>query len=223
MGHRDTAQVLDQARLRGRRRRAAARTFGDAIGSAELVEAREPCRAPRRDDRVRRLRGRPLFAGHAAVAWPDEPHVVLWHAQTLLAPSSTATGAFALARRPQMTGVEALVVHGATGEVPDVAVAVELTGVARRRCGPRAVGGLQQRGRSRRRTDKLTRGGPGPPTSSVEDQTRHAGGAPRTRVSDGRRRGDSWCSSARRFSRMVVDGGLLAAGARQPDGLRSGR
>ena len=28
--------------------------------------------------------GRPLFAGHVSLPWPDEPHLVLWHAQTLL-------------------------------------------------------------------------------------------------------------------------------------------
>jgi helix-turn-helix protein len=28
--------------------------------------------------------GRPLFAAHAALAWPDEPHLELWHAATLL-------------------------------------------------------------------------------------------------------------------------------------------
>jgi hypothetical protein len=28
--------------------------------------------------------GRPLFAGHASIAWPEAPHMVLWHALTLL-------------------------------------------------------------------------------------------------------------------------------------------
>jgi hypothetical protein len=28
--------------------------------------------------------GRPLFAAHAALPWPDAPHLVLWHAATLL-------------------------------------------------------------------------------------------------------------------------------------------
>ena len=28
--------------------------------------------------------GRPLFAAHMQLPWPDEPHLVLWHAATLL-------------------------------------------------------------------------------------------------------------------------------------------
>ncbi|MGH9073204.1 MAG: SCO6745 family protein [Acidimicrobiales bacterium] len=28
--------------------------------------------------------GRPLFAGHASLPWPDDPHLALWHAATLL-------------------------------------------------------------------------------------------------------------------------------------------
>ena len=31
-----------------------------------------------------RPEGRALFAGHAQLGWPEEPHLVLWHAQTLL-------------------------------------------------------------------------------------------------------------------------------------------
>ncbi len=30
------------------------------------------------------LDGRPLFAAHASLPWPDENHLVLWHTQTLL-------------------------------------------------------------------------------------------------------------------------------------------
>jgi len=28
--------------------------------------------------------GRPLYAGHADLDWPDAPHLVMWHALTLL-------------------------------------------------------------------------------------------------------------------------------------------
>ena len=31
-----------------------------------------------------RIDGKVLFAAHAGLAWPTEPHLVLWHAQTLL-------------------------------------------------------------------------------------------------------------------------------------------
>ena len=31
-----------------------------------------------------RPEGRPLYAGHAALDWPDAPHLVMWHALSLL-------------------------------------------------------------------------------------------------------------------------------------------
>ena len=68
------------------------------------------------------LAGRPLFAGHAALDWPDEPHLVLWHAQTLLR-EYRGDGHVALLRADGLSnGIEALVVHAATGDVPDAAL-----------------------------------------------------------------------------------------------------
>ncbi len=65
--------------------------------------------------------GRPLFAGHAALAWPDEPHLVLWHAQTLLR-EFRGDGHIAELVTREITGLEALVLHAATGEVPKAAL-----------------------------------------------------------------------------------------------------
>jgi len=61
--------------------------------------------------------GRPLFAGHARLDWPDEPHLAVWHAQTLLREfrGDAHVGALML---EGLSGVEALVIHAATGEVP---------------------------------------------------------------------------------------------------------
>jgi hypothetical protein len=53
----------------------------------ETVESQEMAEAAalaREATTVLRLEGRPLYAGHASVAWPDAPHLVLFHAQTLL-------------------------------------------------------------------------------------------------------------------------------------------
>lgn len=61
--------------------------------------------------------GRPLFAGHAGLAWPDEDHLVLWHAQTLLR-EFRGDGHIATLVEAGLTGCEALVAHGATGDVP---------------------------------------------------------------------------------------------------------
>ena len=84
------------------------------IGRARRARGPCPhCGATACDD----LSGRPLFAGHAALPWPDEPHLVLWHAQTLLR-EYRGDGHVALLRADGLSGIEALVVHGATGDIP---------------------------------------------------------------------------------------------------------
>jgi hypothetical protein len=61
--------------------------------------------------------GRPLFAGHAALDWPDDPLLVLWHAQTLLR-EFRGDGHIAALTAEGVDAVEALILHAATGEVP---------------------------------------------------------------------------------------------------------
>lgn len=61
--------------------RAARRVFGAQIGDAALADAAVLARGAIEGVDVA---GRPLFAGHASLAWPDEPHLVLWHALTLM-------------------------------------------------------------------------------------------------------------------------------------------
>jgi hypothetical protein len=58
--------------------------------------------------------GRPLFAGHAALSWPDEPHLVLWHAVTLLR-EYRGDGHTAVLLAAGVSGLDALVAHTATG------------------------------------------------------------------------------------------------------------
>jgi hypothetical protein len=58
------------------------RVLGDELlGSPEVAEAaalaRDACSALRPE-------GRALYAGHASLPWPVEPHLQLWHAATLL-------------------------------------------------------------------------------------------------------------------------------------------
>jgi hypothetical protein len=53
----------------------------DVIASDEVAEAAALARAATTACDVV---GRPLFAGHAALPWPDAPHLQLWHAATLL-------------------------------------------------------------------------------------------------------------------------------------------
>jgi len=60
--------------------------------------------------------GRALFAGHADLPWPSEPHLVMWHAQTLLREFRGDGHIAALVAR-ELSGLEALVTHAASGEV----------------------------------------------------------------------------------------------------------
>src|SRR5215218_3445746 len=52
-------------------------------GWAEGPEAAEAAALGRRAMEGRDPAGRPLFAAHAALGWPEEPHLALWHAATL--------------------------------------------------------------------------------------------------------------------------------------------
>ncbi|WP_435271108.1 SCO6745 family protein [Streptomyces sp. 1222.5] len=59
--------------------------------------------------------GRPLFAAHAALPWPDQPLLQLWHAQTLLR-EFRGDGHVASLLSEGVGGLEALLLHAATGE-----------------------------------------------------------------------------------------------------------
>ncbi|MFE4689499.1 hypothetical protein ACFRH6_05530 [Streptomyces sp. NPDC056749] len=55
--------------------------FGDRVDGPELAEAAE---LARRAASAADVTGRPLAGAAAALPWPDEPHVALWHAATIL-------------------------------------------------------------------------------------------------------------------------------------------
>lgn len=61
--------------------------------------------------------GRPLFAAHAALPWPEAPLPRLWHAQTLLR-EYRGDGHIACLVSEGLSGLEALILHGATGDMP---------------------------------------------------------------------------------------------------------
>jgi hypothetical protein len=87
----------------------------DVIVGAEMFEAAELAR----DAAVAacdQLEGRPLFAGHANLPWPAAPHLVLWHAQTLLR-EFRGDGHIAALVADGVSGIEALLMHGGTGEI----------------------------------------------------------------------------------------------------------
>jgi hypothetical protein len=95
--------------------------FGDELlASPELADAATLLRRAA-EVACAHPEGRPLFAGHAQLDWPDEPHLVLWHAQTLLR-EFRGDGHIAALTIEGLSGLEALVSHAASGDVPAAAL-----------------------------------------------------------------------------------------------------
>jgi hypothetical protein len=110
-----TPDEVIAARLRGADR-ALRRMLGEGADSPDVAEAAELARAVAQRA-METPEGRPLFAAHASLAWPDEPLLVLWHAQTLLR-EYRGDGHIAALVTESVSGLEALVLHAATGEFP---------------------------------------------------------------------------------------------------------
>lgn len=88
------------------------RLLGDeVIQSPEVVEAAELARTAAGGCTVE---GRPLYAGHADLEWPAEPHLVLFHALTLMR-EHRGDGHVAALLSVGLSGIEALITHTATG------------------------------------------------------------------------------------------------------------
>jgi hypothetical protein len=84
----------------------------DVIASADMItmaallrDAASACSAE----------GRPLYAGHADLDWPAAPHLVMWHAVSLLREYRGDGHSCALVSAG-LSGIEALVTHTATGK-----------------------------------------------------------------------------------------------------------
>jgi len=96
----------------------------DVLASAELAElaglAREATTALRPE-------GRPLYAAHAGLPEPDEAHLQLWHAATLLREHRGDGHTMALTAAG-LTGLESIVTHTATGQGFTVQTAKALRG-----------------------------------------------------------------------------------------------
>jgi hypothetical protein len=93
------------------------RVLGDAVvGSEEMRRAAVLARTAA-EEAAQHVEGRPLAAGHTDVAWPDGPHLVLWHAQSVLR-EYRGDGHIAELVTHGLSGLEALVTHAAAGDVP---------------------------------------------------------------------------------------------------------
>jgi hypothetical protein len=150
--------------------------------------------------------GRPLFAAHAALPWPTEAHLMLWHAQSLLREYRGDAHIAALLLEG-LTAVDALVIHGATGDVPPALLQQSRawpddewqTGVERMRSrgflAPSSELTLTEKGKAHRQW--------------VEDRT-DANSVPAYEVL-----GEDGCARLRQLTRplskAVIDAGLLSA------------
>ncbi len=91
----------------------------DVLASPDLITLAALARAAAS---ACRPEGRPLYAGHADLDWPDAPHLVLWHALSLLR-EYRGDGHICALVQAELTGIEALVSHTATGKgfIPEFA------------------------------------------------------------------------------------------------------
>ncbi|WP_230686847.1 SCO6745 family protein [Catellatospora vulcania] len=86
----------------------------DAIGTPELAEA---AALARHAAQAAVTAGRPLAAANADLPWPDEPHLVLWHAASLLR-EHRGDGHLAALLAAGLDPCEALVSFAAVGAAP---------------------------------------------------------------------------------------------------------
>ncbi len=88
--------------------------------------------------------GRPLYAGHAELDWPQTPHGQLWHAITLLR-EYRGDGHIAALVTHGLSGIEALITHIATGTGFDPEFGRRLRGWTQQQWDD-TVGALKSRG-----------------------------------------------------------------------------
>jgi hypothetical protein len=92
------------------------RLLGDeAVGSDEMARAAELARVAA-EVATGLTEGRPLAAAHAQLEWPEAPHLVLWHAQSILR-EFRGDGHIALLVTHGLSGIDALITHGGAGDV----------------------------------------------------------------------------------------------------------
>ncbi|HKA94492.1 MAG TPA: hypothetical protein VKE97_11860 [Acidimicrobiia bacterium] len=112
----DAWQRAEPAAVTASRLRLAERTLRawlgeDALASPDVAEA---AALARRMAEAASPLGRPLFAAYTTLDWPDEPHVILWHAATLLR-EHRGDGHVVTLVGEQIDGCEANVLAGASG------------------------------------------------------------------------------------------------------------
>jgi hypothetical protein len=198
--------AADPDRIVDARRRAALaalrRTVGDPLDGPDVARAADLAEAAAA---ACQPAGRPLYAAHAALVPPADPPLRLWHAITLLR-EYRCDGHVACLVDAGLDGIEALVLHAASGEVPRVALqrtrqwGDDAWAAAVARLAARGlvddVGALTEAGASLRQ--------------GIEDRTDELALAPWAAI--GVEACDELRALVRPLSRAVVDGGGLAPG-----------
>lgn len=92
------------------------RMTASALDGTALERAAELIR-PAAEATAATIAGRPLAAAHLALPWPDDPRVALWHGITVLR-EHRGDGHVACLTEAGLGGLDALILHGATGDVP---------------------------------------------------------------------------------------------------------
>ena len=90
------------------------RALGDTVDAPEVAEAARLARRAA-ESAAAHTAGRPLYAAHAELPWPEPAHLQLFHAQTLLR-EFRGDGHVAALLLAGVTGIEALLLHAASGE-----------------------------------------------------------------------------------------------------------
>ncbi|MFE5371054.1 SCO6745 family protein [Streptomyces mirabilis] len=119
-----TPEAVLAARLRGADGTLRRLLGEEVLTSKEMVEAAEL--ALRATEACRR-EARPLYAANAGLSVPEKPHLALWHAATLLR-EHRGDGHLAALAVAGLSGIEALVLHNATGTAPTSALFMRTRG-----------------------------------------------------------------------------------------------
>jgi hypothetical protein len=175
----------------------------DVVASGDVAEAAELARSA---SDACMPEGRPLYAAHAEVHWPAEPHLVLWNATTLLR-EFRGDGHIAALVGSGLSGLGALITHTATGKGFLESAAKAIRGWSDEQWDTEAAslradgildaaGGLTEAG-ARLRAD-------------IEDATDRAALAPWLRL--GAVKAERLHDLGRRLSRKVVAAGAFPAG-----------
>lgn len=179
------------------------RLLGNAVSSPEVAEAATLAREATGGCTPE---GRPLYAGHAGLEWPSEPHLVLWHAVSLLR-EFRGDGHVAALVASGLGGLAALITHVATGKGFRPEAAKAIRGWSGEQwdaaiAGLRADGLLGTGGALTDQGSELRR--------RIEDQTNAAATGPWRKL--GAEKADRLAELGRALSRQVVKAGAFPAG-----------